>query len=137
MVGIKPLMMFGKKDIFLHFLLHLNEDFDDDLLFDAITILDWINMKFLHLSLFIFFVYFLFRFSGSWREAPRSNSRNNKRQIKSFRKVIVESKNIQSIIDQPQQNPPPLSSAELSRYHSYFSQGLSFSYWNRISISSE
>ena len=39
-VGIKSLMIFGKKDIFLHFLLHLNEDFDDDLLLDAITILD-------------------------------------------------------------------------------------------------
>ena len=39
-VVIKQWLIFGKKDIFLHFLLHLNEDFDDDLLLDAITILD-------------------------------------------------------------------------------------------------
>ena len=58
-VGIKKLMIFGKKDFFLHFLLHLNEDFDDDLLFDAITLLDWTKLKFLYLSLFIFFVDFV------------------------------------------------------------------------------
>ena len=31
--------MFPLKDIFIHFMLHLNEDFDDDLLQDAMSIL--------------------------------------------------------------------------------------------------
>ena len=38
-VTIKKIM--DPKEISLHFLLHLNEDFDDDLLQDAIELLHW------------------------------------------------------------------------------------------------
>lgn len=33
------------KDVFLSFLLHLNEDFDDDLLADAIALLTWFMIE--------------------------------------------------------------------------------------------
>jgi hypothetical protein len=32
-------LLLDAKDVFLHFLLHLNEDFDDDLLYDSIDLL--------------------------------------------------------------------------------------------------
>ena len=38
-VYVKKLRVFEMKDIFMNMLLHLNEDFDDDLLLDAINVL--------------------------------------------------------------------------------------------------
>ena len=35
-VNIKKIKPFHVKDVYMSFLLHLNEDFDDDLLLDAI-----------------------------------------------------------------------------------------------------
>ena len=39
-VSVKIIKVFGLKLVFLQLLLHLNEDFDDDLLIDALRLLN-------------------------------------------------------------------------------------------------